>query len=62
MTLISTEGERKNLNIVRNAMNSKLAGMAVLFVRKAWDVLSKSCLLEPLRVVIQKFLWFYPAV
>lgn len=53
MVSVSTEATRKKLNIVRNAVISRPASMAVPFVQKAWDGLTKLYLLELLRFVIQ---------
>lgn len=43
-------------------LNSKVAGMVVLLVRKDWEALTKSCSLGLLSVVIQPYLQFYPTV
>lgn len=52
---------KKKLNIVRNAMNSIKADMAAQLVRKAWDVLTESCSLGSLRVVVQPYQCINPA-
>lgn len=50
------------LKIVQNDMNRAMARMNDQLVRHARDVLSKSCLLELPRIVIEPYLWFNPVV
>lgn len=54
---MSEEVGKKNLNIVRNIMNSTLACMALQHVQKACDTIMKLCLLGPLQAVLQQYLW-----
>lgn len=56
MALITKEAGRKNINIVRNVVHSKLTVMAVQIVQKALDTLTLSCLLGSQWVVIQLYL------
>lgn len=46
------------VNVSRSAVNTMMVGMAVQTVQRAKDALTNSCLLGPLRVVTQPYLWF----
>lgn len=61
VAMMSREAQRKNLEIVWDAMNITMVGMAVQLVRKAWNALTKSCLLKSSRVLKQLCQWFIPA-
>lgn len=61
LLLIREVGLRK-LSAMQNAMNGTLAEMPVQLVQKGLDALTKSYLLEPLRVVIQPNMWFNPTM
>lgn len=50
------------LNILHNKTNRTLTGTAVQLVQNAWDALTKSCPLGYLRLVIEPYVFFNPAV
>lgn len=62
MTFISRVAEKRKVNIVQNAMNCTTVGMAVPFMNKIWDPLTKSRMFGSLRVVMIRYQWFNPAV
>lgn len=59
---MSREVGRIRVNIVRNALDSILAGMTDQLVQKDWEALTKLYSLEPLPVVIKPYPWFIHAV
>lgn len=57
VALVIREVERKNLIVIRNEVRSTSTGIAILFMQKAWDALTKLCSLTLLSVQIQPYLW-----
>lgn len=49
-------------NIIQNAENSTLGGMAFQPVQNAWDALTSSLLFGPLRIVMERYIWFTHAL
>lgn len=46
------------LSVVWSIVDRTLVGLAVQFVQKGWDALTKSGLLSPAQVLIQRYMWF----
>lgn len=62
MVLMRREAGGKKPNIVQNEVNCTVASTVVQVAKSAWHALTKRCLLEPLPVVNQTYLWVISAV
>lgn len=62
IVLMRGEVYKKKLNIIRSAVETTLASIAVQLVQKASDASTKSFLLGSLRVVVEPYIYFNPAV
>lgn len=60
--LICREVGAKKLDILGDAMNTTLAGMAVHLIQNVWNAQTKSCQLGPLGFLIESYMTFKPAV
>lgn len=59
---MSREVGKKTLSTIQNDVSSRLTGLVGQLVQKAKNELTNSCLLKPLRNVIEPQMWFNPAV
>lgn len=55
VVLKSREVGREKLKIVRDAVTSTMEGIALPWVKKVWDVLTRFCFFGPLQFVIQPY-------
>lgn len=58
-TVLIREVGKEKLNIDRIVVDSTLAVMSAQFVQAAWDILTASCSIGPLRAVIKPYIWFH---